>query len=290
MKRNHKIVLLFLAVAFASLLAVAGVIFSRHQPPIGATGPANWATNGSYCVLAYPFVNTNNPTEDFSSIGTNKGSLGAATAKPTWITNIAPTSSWYSFDGGDNIDAGLKPVYFSLGVLTNGTPAADKSWTIAAWLRTATLSGNPTYFSILGAGCAQQRIYNACGGDGNFYLELWSTNGGRIRYNTSIQVLFAGSKWCHVAIVCHPAGAICGDGDLNIYTNGVDAPVTYTLLNSPYLGQSPPVTSLLVGHDNNGSNCVPWNGGIDEFGFYTTALSAASCYALFTNNSVAHPR
>jgi len=96
----------------ASVACAAPNVFLPNPKTVTWTlsGGQYWAKYASGAVddgsvLWWEFLNTNNPCDDSSFVGTNVGTLGASSAKPTWIAATGGVSACYSFDGGDYISA-----------------------------------------------------------------------------------------------------------------------------------------------------------------------------------------
>ena len=101
--------------SFFCLLAIcasAGVApANRAWPVFRGSGSAPlppywWDTAYAKSKIILEFSTTNNPTLDSSVIGTNNGTLGVTSKKPTWSSSTNTTisgSAHYYFDGGDEI-------------------------------------------------------------------------------------------------------------------------------------------------------------------------------------------
>ena len=257
-----------------------------------------------------------------SNIHTNLGSLGAAgnatndlmSYKQSGVFGFDPTGIVHPFSGAIAGD-GNRSAFFDYTTRATipfnsaiNTPATQP-FTVEAWFYPSTDQNSVGMSPInnrytVGANRQGwtyfQRKVNAdsIGGDPvGWNFRMYNGVGGASPLDTTAVVPFDVGKWVHVVTVYSPASAT--DATVTMYINGVPA-VTNRVFGQPVYqpctGDHDTVTESPAGqpgmsigcYNNCNTSLNPWFGGVDEFAWYGSALSAAQILAHYQNGTNAN--
>jgi hypothetical protein len=202
---------------------------------------------------------TGTTAADSSTFGNDASRIGTG---GSWVTSGAPAGNAFDFPGGGSN-------YFT-STLGPELPTGAEERTITAWINPDNASQDRKF---LGYGT---------GGSGLAFNFTVEDSGVRFRHGGGNITYGGGSvltdDWTFVALRV-PAGANL-TGDVDVFLNGVEAPVTATGGGGLSVILNTPATDFRIGSNFQNNS---FDGSVDDVQFYDTALSDADIALLFAN-------
>ena len=229
-------------------------------------------------------------------LATNLGTLGtvangsdAVAQDPGVVRDVAgaladPNNTAYNFPGGTNT-AVVIPYN---AVLAQNAPFSVEFWAKPNYPGTSTSAwGTPTAFIDYNSPRRGWLIYQSDSslnyGNG-WIFRLYRNSSTTLLGDAEIQMPVNANVWYHIVCVWDGSNA-------KIYTNGVLA-VSVAKLTGTYTAATSARALTIGSRGNSGSVAVyEYNGAIDEYAYYTNALSAANIaahYAAATTNATGY--
>lgn len=277
-----------LLTAFANSTASAQINLVQVRD---ITTPPSQPINGGYSAavlsdhpLAYYRLNEQGPL--LPDISTNSGSLGVAgnaTNFPGAGHQIAGAiagdlNTAMTFSAIDtNSDDGGVPVIIPYNSALN----ASSSFTIEAWLRPTEEGAGNAQCPLFNCQASTedygwdfyQRASDAGAGPQGFEFYMNDASGARVA--DAVGGTYTVGQWCHLVAVYNSSAATA-----TLYVNG--AQVAQSAGISGYV-PNPSYPMSIGGYSDGSQN--PFVGDIDEFAYYTSALSSAQVLAHYQNGT-----
>jgi hypothetical protein len=173
---------------------------------------------------------------------------------------------------GGNFAASFNDIsqHVDLGATFRDALSTHTIGTVEAWVNPSSIGSSQTIFSSSGSSVPWYKFMIRVASSGVIIIDIRSDFGNNVFWGNT--VLIAGA-WTHVVLIGNGGG-----NNYSLYVNGV----LQTLTSSPmsYVGAwfqlvNNRNTAQLARHIESNTLQRPFNGSIDEFAVYNTALSAA---------------
>ena len=193
-----------------------------------------------------------------SDTGVSNGS-----STPTIVSNVANSSAiknHYALDfDGSNDELTIPQGTFNLGT---------GNWTFSMWVNADTLSGSSGLFLIKGGASL---IFSLWLTPTAFTCSNWYAN------NLTASGTFNTNTWYHLVAVKYGLGST----DIHLYVDGSKVTEGYHPTYSGNYGSD--TQDAQLGNATNDGTSYPFDGKIDEFGFWKSALTAANITSIYNS-------